>query len=393
LISLKKSFDKRPEISIDEDVQKFKEFIQGRRAKWTEEEKIELETDKFDNDESLKNTNLLFSEMPHIAVGKESMNYVRDNYKIIGFDESSNTFSGTYARLASFKFGECHLTFKDGEYQKEKIMYKPITTYIEDNEHKLIIYKTVIENFVKTIKREFYVGKLKDKVDKLEEWFETTYKKKIDDHINSHAFYYPTLGHVVDRIRTADEILKTLIRIKEISNWGKNENVIFLGDGIQMFRQHIFPPTAFTEFFYRFIQLYKIKYYSFSKTCRLRDAQGNFLLPIWSVIYENKNFLVDMPDLSMYTKSRAYLTRLQQDSSALRFDICDDLDTKDALYVIKNLIPYAPRGYPLCLVGAHEASTLLASEFNKLEAAFLELQYDPKTRKYAQKWRHKVLGV
>jgi NurA-like 5'-3' nuclease len=95
----------------------------------------------------------------------------------------------------------------------------------------------------------------------------------------------------------------------------------------------------------------------------------------------------------MYTKSRAYLTRLQQDSSALRFDICDDLDTKDALYIIKNLIPFSPRGYPLCLVGAHEASTLLASEFNKLEAAFLELQYDPNTKNYAQKWRHKVLGV
>jgi NurA-like 5'-3' nuclease len=100
-----------------------------------------------------------------------------------------------------------------------------------------------------------------------------------------------------------------------------------------------------------------------------------------------------MPDLSMYTKSRAYLTRLQQDSSALRFDICDDLDTKDALYIIKNLIPFAPRGYPLCLIGAHEASTLLTSEFNKLEASFLELQYDPKTKKYASKWRHKVLGV
>jgi hypothetical protein len=56
--------------------------------------------------------------MPHLAVGKESMNYVRDNYEIIGFDESSNTFSGTYAKLASFKFGECHLTFKNGEYQK-----------------------------------------------------------------------------------------------------------------------------------------------------------------------------------------------------------------------------------------------------------------------------------
>ena len=330
--------------------------------------------------------------MIHQPIEGELFDYVNDDFKIIGFDESSNTLSGTYAKLASFKFGEGQLTFKDGVYHKEKIMYKPITTYIEDNEHKLIIYKTVIENFVKTIKREFYVGNLKDKVDKLEEWFESTYKKKIDDHINSHAFYYPTLGHVVDRIRTADEILKTLIRIKEISNWGKNENVVFLGDGIQMFRQHIFPPTAFTEFFYRFIQEYKIKYYSFSKTCRLRDAQGNFLLPIWSDIYED-NFIVDLPDLSKYTKSKAYLTRIQKDSSALRFDICDDLDTKDAIHILKNLIPFSPRGYPLCLVGAHEASSLLVSEYNKFEAEFMKLKYDKKTKNYAHKWRHKVLGT
>jgi len=329
--------------------------------------------------------------MNHRPIEGELFDYINKDFKIIGFDESSNTLSGTYAKLASFKFGECQVTFKDGKYHKEKIMYKPITTYIEDNEHKLVIYKTVIENFVKTIKRDFYKSNLKDKVDKLEEWYESTYKQKIEEHISAHAYYYPTLGHVIDRIRTADEILKSLVRIKEESNWGQNKNVVFLGDGIQMFRQHIFPPSAFTEFFYRFIQSYEIKYYSFSKTCRLRDAQGNFLLPIWSEIYED-NFLVELPDLSKYTKSKAYLTRLQKDSSALRFDICDDLDTKDARYILKNLIPYSPQGYPLSLVGAHEASTLLVSEYNKFDAAFMKLKYDKKTKKFAQKWRQKVLG-
>ena len=142
--------------------------------------------------------------MPHYLIEGELTEYIDDNYKIIGFDESSNTFSGTYAKLASFKFGECQIRFKDGEYIKEKIMYKPISTYIEDNEHKLIIYQTVIENFIKTIKRGFYIGTLKDKVDKLVTWYKSTYKQKIEQHINAHDFYYPTLGHVIDRIRTAD---------------------------------------------------------------------------------------------------------------------------------------------------------------------------------------------
>ncbi|MFX1390437.1 MAG: hypothetical protein ACFE9Z_10270 [Promethearchaeota archaeon] len=389
---MEQSFEERPERSIDDEVKKFKEYIQERRVKWTEEEKIELETDKFDNDESLKNTNSIFIEMPHHLIEGELTQYVEDGYKIIGFDESSNTFSGTYARLASFKFGECQILLNNGRYNIEKIMYKPISTYIEDNEHKLIIYKTVIENFIRKIKRDFYVGKLKDKVDKLVDWYNSTYKNKIEQHITAHDFYYPTLGHVIDRIRTADEILKTLIRIKEESNWGKNKRVIFLGDGIQMFRQHIFPPIAFTEFFYRFIETYDIKYFSFSKTCRLRDAQGNFILPIWAEILKKQNFLIELPDLSIYTKSKAYITKLHEESSALRFDICDYLDTKDAIYAIKNLIPYSPRGYPLSLSGAHEASTLLVSEYNKLESAFLELQFDKKTKKYAQEWRKKVLG-
>ena len=330
--------------------------------------------------------------MPREIIEKELTDYINKEYKIIGFDESSNTFSGTYARLASFKFGEGQVIFKDGKYKIEKIMYRPISSYIEDNEHKLIVYKTVIENFVKTIKRDFYNGSLKGKIDELEDWYENTYKKKIDDHIKGHDFYYPSLGHVVDRIRTADEILKSLIRIKEESNWGKNKNVIFLGDGIQMFRQHIFPPSSFIEFFYRFIINYDIKYYSFSKTCRLRDAQGNFILPIWSEILKTKKFLVELPDLSVYTKSKAYITRLQEESSALRFDIPDYLDTKDASHILKNLIPYSPRGYPLCLIGAHEASTLLVSEYNKLESKFLELKYDPKIKRYTESWRQKVLG-
>jgi len=63
------------------------------------------------------------------------------------------------------------------------------------------------------------------------------------------------------------------------------------------------------------------------------------------------------------------------------------------MYILKNLIPYSPRGYPLSLVGAHEASTLLASEHNKFDGEFMKLKYDKKTKNFAEKWRHKVLGV
>ncbi|MFX1258902.1 MAG: hypothetical protein ACFFAN_13675 [Promethearchaeota archaeon] len=329
--------------------------------------------------------------MEYHIINNELKKYIENGYKIIGFDESSNTFSGTYAKLASFKFGECQLTYENGAYIKELIMYKPISAYIEDNEHKLIIYRDVIENFVETVKRGFGIANLKDDIDKVEDWFVNTYKKKINEHIDAHDFYYPSMGHVIDRIRTADEILKSLIRIRDESNWGNKKNVIFLGDGIQMFRQHIFPPKSFTKFFYKFIRTFDIKYFSFSKTCRLRDAQGNFILPIWSDILEDNKFLVELPDLSKYTQSWAYIVRIKEDSAALRFDIPDFYDTKDAIEILRNLIPYAPHGYPLSLEGAHNASTLLPSEYNKLEGTFLQLQYNQKTKNYTQEWRNKVL--
>ncbi|MBY8988934.1 MAG: hypothetical protein KGD61_10810 [Candidatus Lokiarchaeota archaeon] len=388
---MEESFNKRPEHSVDEEIRKFREFIIERRVKWTEEEKIELETDQFDLDEPLQNTGVHFSDMQHHLIDEELRDYFDNDYKIIGFDESSNTFKGTYALLGCFKFGECQTIYSEGKYKKELIMYKPVEAYIEDNDHKLILYRDVIHNFIETVKREFNKAPFKEDINLLEKWFEDTYKKKIDEHIKGHDYYYPSMGHVVDRIRTADEVLKSLIRIKEESNWGKNKNVIFLGDGIQMFRQHIFPPTAFIKFFYDFLKEYEINYYSFSKTCRLRDAQGNFILPIWSSIIEDTKFLVELPDLSKYTKSKAFIARLLDDSSALRFDVPEFCSITDAINIFRNLIPYAPRGYPTCLEGAHKASTLLVSEYNKFEAHFLELKYDVKTKSFAERWRDKVL--
>ena len=96
----------RPERSIDHEIKKFKDFIKFNRITWTEEEKIELEDpDPTSSAEKrLKNTGTHFAEMPHFEIKIELKDYVNKNLKIIGFDESSNTFSGTYAKLGSFKF-------------------------------------------------------------------------------------------------------------------------------------------------------------------------------------------------------------------------------------------------------------------------------------------------
>jgi hypothetical protein len=329
--------------------------------------------------------------MPHYTIKGELSEYVDEGYTLVGFDESSNTFPGTYGKLASFKFGECHVSLENGKYEKNLIMYKPLLAYIEDNLHKLMIYKEVIKKFISRLKKDFYIGSLKYNIDKLEKWFNTTYKTKIDTNIKAYNYYYPSIGHVIDRIRTADEILKSMIRIKEISNWGKNKKFVFLGDGIHMFRQHIFPPISFVELFYNFIQTYDIKYFSISKQSRLRDSQGNFILLYWDSMIEKEPFLVELPDLSKYTKSWTYIIRAVNDSPALRFDIPDFYRTKDAITFLRNLIPYSPRGYPLCLLGAHQASTLLPIEYSNFESKFLELQLDPATKKFMLVRRHKVI--
>ncbi|MHA2287174.1 MAG: hypothetical protein ACXABG_00180 [Promethearchaeota archaeon] len=363
--------------------------MKGRITTWTKDEKIELETDNLEV--PLENSKKLCIDMTHYLLKGVSNDYTDKNFKVIGFDESSYTNTGTYGKIAAFKFGECQINYNNSEYKKNLVMYKPIFAYIEDNLHKLVIYRDVIENFVKKLKNEFYHGSLKYNIDDIEDWFENTFKKKIDKNIKDHNYYYPSLGHVIDRIRTADEILKSLIRIRDESNWGQNRKVVFLGDGIHMFRQHIFPPESFIKFFYNFIQTYDINYFSFSKTSRLRDAQGNFILVYWDDRIKINPYIVELPELSRYTKSWTYVVRLIEDSASLRFDIPDYYDTADVTAILKRLIPFSPFGYPLSLTGAHEASTMLPIEKHKFEAEFLTLQHDPQTRRFMQVRRHKVI--
>ena len=165
LISFEKSLETRPKDSPELIIQKFRDGIKSRITTWTKEEKIELETDKFETDDPLQNAGKLCNEMDHFFVKGELEEYINQDYRIIGFDESSNTFPGTYGKLASFKCGECEVTFKNGRYNKELVMYKPTLVYIEDNLHKLKVYKEVIENFIKKLKKEFYFGSLKYDID------------------------------------------------------------------------------------------------------------------------------------------------------------------------------------------------------------------------------------
>ncbi len=338
------------------------------------------------------NANKNYYEMDYRPIRRILEEYIENKIRIIGFDESSKTCPRTsdYAKLLICKFGEGQISFTDGKYKREKIMYKPITAYIEDNRHKLTLYKEVIENFINILKKNFYVGPLKFDIDKIYDWFEA-YKKIIDKKVHDRTYNLPKLEHVINRIRNSDEILKSLIRIKEVSNWGKKKNVLFLGDGIHMFQHFEFPPKEFTDFFYNFTQNYNIKYYSISKRCLLRDMEGRFILPSWEKTILNSPFLVRIPQILHYTKSNTYITRLQESASALRFDIPDYLSTLEAVNIIENLRAFSPQGYPICLKDAHFASQLLASERNKFENQIFEMRFSEHTKLFFQSIRKKFL--
>ncbi len=405
LISLKRSLNNRPSDSNDKDIETIREQIQSGLLSFNDEEKLDFFSEQEiltlkDSELGRKlypqlkyaNADHHFFEMDYDLIQKTIEDYIENQVKIIGFDESSKTCpkSSDYAKLLICKFGEGHISFKDGKYIREKIMYKPITAYIEDNDHKLMVYKEVIENFIDTLKKNFYVGELKTNIDEIYEWFEA-HKKSINERIKTHSYHHPKLKHIVNRIRTSDEILKSLIRIKEESNGGKNKNLVFLGDGIHMFQHFEFPPKAFTKFFYNFIQKYNINYYSISKKCLLRDTSGRFILPSWEMTILDSPFIVRIPHILHYTKSNTFISRLQESARALRFDIPDNLSMNDAINIIENLRAFSPQGYPICLKDAHFASELLPSENNKFMTEFYEMKYNDNTKKFYQSLRDRFL--
>ncbi|MFO8018136.1 MAG: hypothetical protein R6U96_05835 [Promethearchaeia archaeon] len=393
LISLKNSIQSIPEDTINDQINEFKKQIKSGKITLKNEEKIESVEESEEQEEKLLQRNEVhFTDCPYHFLDDPLMDYVNNDYTIVAFDESSRSYSGTYARLAYCKFGEGQLKFDGDKYEKEKIMYSPIDGYIRDDVHKLKIYKNIGKQFVDTIEQNFYKGEMKNSVKDLKDWYQNTFAQDLDDDIQDQNYLKPTLGHVVDRLRTTDEILKSLIRVKELSKCGKKKNIIFLGDGIHLFHNASYPPIDFTDFFYDFLHEYEVKYVTFSKTCRLRDFQGNFILPAWGTIIKNDPFLVELPEISNFSRSKSFLVRLQESSPVLRYDVPEFYALDDAIEILNNLRAYAPMGYPLCLEDAHHASDIIASEKSKLEGKFFKLKHDVNSQAFIENYREQVLS-
>ena len=312
---------------------------------------------------------------------------------LVGFDESQQSKIGTYARVSCFKFGESQVYIEEEKYKFKNFMYEPMFGYIEDSYQKINAYTSAIEQFVNNLEEEFKTTTLKSDVAKIKEWFEKIFPIEVQDEWGKNM---PTVGHVSDRIRTADELLCSTIRMKQIKEKCPDQEIIFLGDGISAFRAHIFPPAVFVKFFLRFLKEYHINYYAFSKICRLRSKNtGTLILPVVSEIsygspYDCCPFIVEMPQT--HSQSNSYLTRLiKRKMPALRFDVPRENNLAKSVEILKKIIPYSPTGYPLCLEHAHKASQLTGLEWRLLDVKYLGTQADPRTKNLVNNLRKFVL--
>ncbi|MFO8018135.1 MAG: hypothetical protein R6U96_05830 [Promethearchaeia archaeon] len=387
LISLKKSLNGLPEHSAEEEIH---DLLRENRNNWANEQELDQPEDGL-HEVPPQKLGQNMEDMELIDFSGKKHQYIKKDCKIIGFDESSKTCSGTYSKLSVYKFGEGQIAYKNDKYDKDLTMFEPMIAYIEDDDHKLKIYKSIIKNFIATIKDNFYVNPLQGSIDQLEKWYKSKFKKELEERIGNSDFRRPSIKHIINRIRTSDEILKSLIRIRDISNWGKKKNCIFLGDGIHMFQHFEFPPQKFTEFFNKFIKEFDIKYYSFSKECKLRDKKGKFIVLYWKKRIKSRAFLIKLPKNLHFSNSQTFIVRLVEGGPVLRFDLPEFYSLSDAISILKNLIPYSPYGYPLALSGAHKASTLLPSEQRKVDGKFLNLQYQKSTKNKAKVSREGVL--
>ncbi|MFX0133271.1 MAG: DNA double-strand break repair nuclease NurA [Candidatus Hodarchaeota archaeon] len=386
LVSLEESLKR---IQLGEEVKEIRKKIKYKtELEWARDKGLDdkdlTEEDQKDEEDNLPTT---IEESKPICSIEANETYFKNNFTVVAFDESSFSITGTYAKLVSLKFGECHQTPDGNRWNIKQYAYRPTLVYLEDSSQKITIYKMGIRKFVETIYNEFITTSLKTDAKNLSEWYEEVFVPKMDDRLENKKYKLPTLPHVVDRLRTADELLRSILRMKELIE--KNERkYIFLGDGISAFRQHIFPPKIFVNFFLNFIKKYNISYYTYSKTCRLRDKQGRFFLPIYREMFPKKTLFIPIPQ--DYTRSLTFLVRLQQERPILRFDVPEYYNEEQALEIHKNLIPYSPLGYPIALSEAHNATALFAPEFFNFNTKFLEIKIDPKTKQYIDELRSHI---
>lgn len=367
------------------------EDLKQKYIKWTKEAK-ELK-EKFESEFSKEKTELIIEKMKIIKILNCDDSFFKNGGLLVGFDESQQSKIGTYARISCFKFGESQVWFEDGKYKFRDYMYKPMMGYLEDSYQKVRAYKKAINNFVKNLEHEFQGTPLLSSVIKIKDWYEKIFPYDINDEWDRNM---PTVGHVADRIRTADELICTILRMKKIKSDFPNREIIFLGDGIAAFRSHIFPPSVFIKFFLKFLKYYDLNYYAFSKTCRLREKTTRALiLPIISAIsfeppLDGGPFIVEMSQA--HSESNSHLVRLiKRKMPALRFDVPKDINLNGAISIIKRLIPFSPLGYPLCLEHAHNASSLTRLEWRILDVKYLGAQEDPSTKNLVLNLRKYVL--
>ena len=362
------------------------EELKKEHVQWTKEKK-ELR-DKYKEELEKEKTDIIIKQMKHKPIKGVDETFFKQGGLLIGFDESQNSKIGTYARVSCFKFGESQVSYEDSRYKYRDYMYEPLFGYLEDSYQKIKIYTDAIEYFVKNLEDEFKGTFLKHSVTEIRKWYEKVFPVETGLEWKHNL---PSVGHVADRIRTADELLCTVIRMKQIKTEFPDRDIIFLGDGISAFRPHIFPPIHFVQFFLKFLKEYKLKYYTFSKTCRLREKDtGVFILPVFSKIIEKDPFIVEIPQ--KHSVSNSHLVRLiKRDMPALRFDVPREIDLSGAIAIVKKIIPLSPLGYPLCLEHAHNAGRLTNLEWRILDIKFRGTQEDPRTKNLVSNLRKYVL--
>lgn len=362
------------------------EELKKRNVQWTKEAKEIRE--KYQKELDKEKTEIFIKNMKHTPIDGVDNTFFEKGGLLVGFDESQQSKIGTYARVSNFKFGESQVSFENGKYKYRDYMYEPLFGYLEDSYQKVVVYTNAAENFIINLEYEFKGTPLEPLVAEIRKWREKVFPTERDLEWKHNL---PSVGHVADRIRTADELLGTVIRMKQIKKEFPNREIIFLGDGIAAFRPSYINSIQFVNFFLKFLKEYDLKYYAFSKTCRLREKNtGVFILPIFSKIVEKDPFIVEIPQT--HSLSNSHLVRLvKREMPALRFDVPRENNLSRAISIIKKIIPFSPLGYPLCLEHAHNASTLTKLEWRILNIKFRGTQEDPRTKNLVSDLRKYVL--
>jgi hypothetical protein len=378
-------------IELDESLSKANlpaqiEELKKKHIEWTPEAKEIRE--QYKKELEKEKTDIIIEQMKHTRIEGVNDTFFKQGGLLIGFDESQQSKIGTYARVSCFKFGESQISFENGKYRFRDYMYEPSFGYIEDSYQKVDIYTNAAENFVSNLEEEFKGTPLEHSINEIRKWRDKVFPTETGLEWKHNL---PSVGHVADRIRAADELLCTVIRMKQIKKEFPKRQIIFLGDGIAAFRPSYINSIQFVRFFLQFLNEYNLKYYAFSKTCRLREKNtGVFILPIFSKIIEKEPFIVEIPQT--HSESNSHLVRLvKREMPALRFDVPKEIDFKNAISLIKQIIPFSPLGYPLCLEHAHKASQLTKLEWRILDVKFRGTQEDPRTKNLVSNLRKYVL--